>query len=87
MLSLLLIFFDNFISYVIYLFLRAAPVPRLGVEMQLQLPVYTTATAMKDLSFICGLHHSSWQCWILNPLTEARDQTHVLTDTSWVHYC
>ena len=32
------------------------------------------------------LHHSSWQCWILNSLSEARDWTHVLMDTSWVHY-
>ena len=27
------------------------------------------------------------QCQILNPLREARDQTHVLMDTRWVHYC
>ena len=33
------------------------------------------------------LHHSSWQCQILNPLSEARDQTCVFMDTSWVHYC
>ena len=26
------------------------------------------------------LHHSSWQRWILNPLSEARDQTHNLMD-------
>ena len=34
-----------------------------------------------------GLHHnhSSRQCWILNPLSEARDQTSILTDTSRVH--
>ena len=25
-----------------------------------------------------GLHHSSWQRWILNPLSEARDRTHSL---------
>ena len=29
-----------------------------------------------------GLHHSAWQCQILNPLGEARDQTHSLMDTS-----
>ena len=48
------------------------------------LPVYTTATATQNPSRICNLHHSSWQCWILNPLSEARDQTHNLVDTSWV---
>ena len=47
-------------------------VPRLGVESQLQLPASTTATAVPDLSHICDLHHSSWQCWILNPLSKAR---------------
>ena len=36
---------------------------------------YTTATATQDLSCIFSLHHSSWQCWILNPLSKARDQT------------
>ena len=33
---------------------------------------------------ICDLHHSSWQCQILNPLSGARDWTHVLMDTSRV---
>ena len=23
--------------------------------------------------YLCDLHHSSWQCWILNPLSQARD--------------
>ena len=45
---------------------------------------YTTATASPDLSHMCNLHHSSWQYQILSPLTEARDQACVLTDTSWV---
>ena len=31
-----------------------------------------------------GLHHSSWQCRILSPPSEARDQTHVLMDASRV---
>ena len=26
------------------------------------------------------------QCWIPNPLSKAKDQTHILTDTSQVHY-
>ena len=42
--------------------------PRLGVSSELQLPSYTTATSMQDLSCICNLHHSSWQCRILNLL-------------------
>ena len=48
-------------------------VPGLGTESELQLPTYTTATAMPDPSWVCELHHSSWQHWILNPLIEARD--------------
>ena len=62
-------------------------VPRLGVELELQLPAYATATAMWDPSHICNLQHSSQQCQIVNLLSEARDQTHVLIDTSWVHNC
>ena len=47
----------------------------LGVELELQLPAYTTATAAQDLTLFCDLHHSSLQRWILNPLSEARDRT------------
>ena len=31
------------------------------------------ATAMPDPSHVCHLHHNSWQRWILNPLSKARD--------------
>ena len=62
-------------------------VPRLGVESELQLLAYTTATAMPDLSLVCNLHHSSGQHWILNPLIEAGDQTCVLMNTSQIRYC
>ena len=48
-------------------------VPRLGVKSELQLLVYTTDTATRDTSHICGPHHSSWQHQILNPLSEAWD--------------
>ena len=47
-------------------------IPRLGVESELQLPAYVTATAMQDPSLVCDLHHSSQQCQILNPLSEIR---------------
>ena len=62
-------------------------VPTLGVKLELQLPAYTTARAMPDLSCIYGLHHSLWHCRILNPLNEARDRTQILMDTIWVRYC
>ena len=31
--------------------------------------------------------HSSWQCWILNPLSEARERIWVLMDASQIHFC
>ena len=57
-------------------------VPRLGVELELQLPAYTIASAIPDLSHLCDLHHSLRQCQSFNPLSEARDQTHILMDTA-----
>ena len=61
-------------------------VSRLGVESQIGATAagISTATATPDLSYICNLHHSSWQCQILNLLSEARDQTHILRDTGLV---
>ena len=64
--------------------LQQMEVPRLGVWLELQLPAYTTDTAMQDPSWACDLHHSSQQHRILNSLSEARDQTRVFKDTSWV---
>ena len=60
-------------------------VPRLGVESELQLLVWTTATW--DLSHIYNLNHSSGQCWILNSLSEARDPTWILMERNQVRYC
>jgi len=56
-------------------------VPRQGVQSELQQPVYTTATATPDPS------HTSWQGWILNPLSEARDQTRNLMVPSRICFC
>ena len=44
--------------------------PGLGDESELQLLAYATATAALDLSRICDLSHSLWQCRVLNPLRE-----------------
>jgi len=57
---------------------------RLGITLELQLPVYATATATQDLSHICKLHYSLRQRWILDPLSKNRDQIHVLMDNSYV---
>ena len=46
------------------------------IELQLQ------ATVTMDLSCIFNLHHSSWQHQILNPLSEARDRTCILMNSS-----
>ena len=60
--------------------LQHREVPRLGAELELQLPAYTTTAAMWDPSCISDLCCSLQQCWILNPLIKARDQARILTD-------
>jgi len=42
--------------------------PGLGVESELQLLAYTTATTVQNPSLICDLCISLWQGWILNLL-------------------
>ena len=73
-----------------FFFFRAIPATyrgsSLGVESELQLPAYTTATAMQDPSRVCDLHHSSQQRQILNPLGEARDWTCNLVVPSRIHF-
>ena len=61
-------------------------VPGLGVKLELQLLAYATTTAMPDLSRFCDLHQSSQQHQILNPLSEARDQTCNLMVPSRIHF-
>ena len=72
-----------------FLFLFGATLVACGgsqarVEPALQLPAYTTATAMPDPSHACTLHRRPWQHWTLNPWSEARDRTHILMDTGQV---
>ena len=64
--------------------LQQMEVPRLGIELELQLLVYVIATGTRDPCHTCNLYHSSWKHQILNTLSGARDQTHILMDTSGV---
>ena len=84
MTPLIILFF-----FFVFCLFRATPahmeVPRQGVKWELQLPAYAIATATQDPSCVCDLHHSSWQRQILNPLSEARDQTRVL-DNQFVNH-
>ena len=50
-------------------------IPWLGIYLELELLAYTTATATWYLRLIYDLHHSSRQCQMLNPLSDARDGT------------
>ena len=57
-------------------------VARLGVaQVGAVAEAYTTAMATLDLSHICDLCLNLQHCWILNPLSEARDWIHILVDT------
>ena len=77
-----------FCLFVCFCFLGPHPwhmeVSRLGVKSELHLPAYTTATATRGPSCICHPHHSSPQCWILNPRSKVRNRTQILMDTSWI---
>ena len=77
--------------YFILLLFRATPVAYGNSQARSWIRAtaadYSTGTVTKDLSCFCDLHHSSQQYQILNPLKEARDQTQILMDTSWVRYC
>ena len=80
-------FWFCFLFCLLGLRLQHMEVPRLGVKSELQLPAHTTATATPVPGLIFDLHHSARQCRILNPLSEARDQTLDLTVPSRIRFC
>ena len=89
-----IIFQQDCVCISFFLFLLLGPhlqymeVPRLGVQRELQLPAYTTATATSDLSHLaCDLYQNSQQRQILNTLSEARDRTRNLMVPSQIHFC
>ena len=73
-----------FVFVFLGLYPRHMEVPRLGVESELQLPAYTTATVTPDPRSICDLCRSLWQCWILNPLSEVRIKPASSQKLCWV---
>ena len=62
---ILCVVFLFFFCLFFVLHLQHMEVPGLGVESELQLPAYATATAMQDSSYIYNLRHTLWQCQIL----------------------
>ena len=64
-------------QYIFFFFLglhlQHMEVPRLGDESELKHPAYAIATAAQDPSCVCELHQSSWQHWISDSVSEARD--------------
>ena len=71
-----------------FLLFRAAPVAYGGSQAkgpsELQLPAYATAIATLDLSHVFNPYHRSQQCQIPDPLSEARDRTRILMDTTLI---
>ena len=60
------------LQYFLFFFSSYSPTcgtwsPWPGVELELPLQAYVTATLMLDPSCICDLYHGLWQCRILNP--------------------
>ena len=54
-------------------------------------PVGATAASLRqshsNAGSVCDLYHHPQQCQILNPLSEARDQTSNLMVPSWIRFC
>ena len=71
-------------GFVCLFFLLFRTAPAAYESFQSRGRIGPVATALLDLSHICNLCLRLPQCWNLNPLSRARDQTHILMDTSWV---
>ena len=86
-------FFFSFLSFLIFIhlfiylfcFFGATPVSYGSSQargwIRAAAETYNTAIAPWDPSCICDLCHSMWQHWILNPLSEAKNWTRILTET------
>ena len=63
--------------YLLFCLLRATPAAHGGSQARgpIGAAVASLHHSHSNPSHICNLHHSSWQCQILNPLRKAKDQT------------
>ena len=66
----------SYYFFCFFFFFRATPAAYGGFQARGQV----RATA-------AGLHHSSQQHWIPDPLCETRDPTCILMDPSWIRFC
>ena len=75
----------NFFFSCLFFFLwphsRHTDVPRLGANQS-----HSCRPTPQQCSLDFKLPHSSWQCWILNPLSEVMDGTCNLMVSSWIHF-
>ena len=79
-------FFFSFFFVFLGLHQQHMEVPQARGPIGAVVATLATATEMPDPSLVWDLHHSSWQHRILNPLSESRDQTCDLMDTSQIHF-
>ena len=85
------IFLFSSLFFLVFYHYRAAPTAYGGSQARGPIGAVAASlhstTAMPDSSHVCDLHYSSWQCRILNPLSEARDRTCVYVGTSQLCFC
>ena len=79
-LTVLLLPFLSFLNFLLP-HLQYMEFPGLGGQIGAVATASAMATITPDASLPCDLPCSLWQSWILNPLSEARDRTHILTET------
>ena len=70
-----------------FFFCLLMPTPEAYWGSQARGWIRATAPAIRDPSHVCDLHHSSWQRWIPDPLSEARDLTCNLMVPSQIRFC
>ena len=80
----------TFFIFYFLLFFRTTPIAYGCSQARGQIgataAAYATVTETWDPSCICDLHHSSRKRWIPDPLSETRDLTHILMDTSQIRF-